>query len=64
MSFEKNIDQYVGDVAGGLIREAAALKARCAYLEATVHGLQDENVRLKQRLKDAGLLNEPEPYID
>ena len=64
MSFEKNLDQYVGDVAGGLIREAAMLKARCAYLEATNAGLQDQIVQLKQRLNDAGLSTEKESYID
>lgn len=64
MTIEKNLDQYIGDVVGGLIREAAAMKAHCIFLETTNTGLQDQIIKLKQKLKDAGLLSDPEYYID
>lgn len=42
MSFEKHLDQYVGDVVGGLLRESATMKTRCLYLESVVEGLRRE----------------------
>jgi len=42
MDIEKNFDGYVGDVVGGLIREAAALKAKCSYLESVIEGMKKD----------------------
>ena len=39
---EKFIDSYIGDIAGGLIREAAMLKAKCAYLESVIEKQKKE----------------------
>ena len=64
MSTEKIIDQYIGDIVGGLIREAATLQARSVALEAVNEGLRTQVTQLKQRLKDAGLMATQEPYID
>lgn len=64
MPTEKRIDQYIGDIVGGLIREAAALQARSAALEAVNEGLRTKVIQLEQRLKDAGLLATQESYID
>lgn len=59
MSAEKHMDAYIGDIAGGLIREAAMLKAKCAYLEARVIALTKEN----GELKTAGATAAPDHYV-
>lgn len=32
----KDLDKYIGDIVGGLIREAAMLRSKVAYLEAVI----------------------------
>lgn len=63
MSLEKFQDQYVGDCVGGLIREAATLKARCAYMESLIHGKDKEISELKAQLLLNGVVQHPEEYI-
>ena len=53
MNQEKSIDQYIGDVVGGLIREAGALRSRCLQLENIIREknakiLELENTVAKQ----------------
>lgn len=55
MSAEKFMDQYIGDITGGLVREAAMLKAQCAYLETVVKAKDKELDELKGRLASAPL---------
>jgi hypothetical protein len=32
----KDLDKYIGDIVGGLIREAAMLRSKVAFLEAVI----------------------------
>ena len=50
----KDLDKYIGDIVGGLIREAAMLKSKIAYLEAVIESQ-------KQKISESS--NHQEEYI-
>ena len=50
----KDLDKYIGDIVGGLIREAAILRSKVAYLEAIIES---------QKQKLSGSNKQQEEYI-
>lgn len=61
MQIDQIQNAYLGDIVGGLSREAAMHKARASAFEAQVHALTVEVERLKSLLPPEA--REPEPYI-
>lgn len=61
MSIDQLQNAYLGDIVGGLSREAAMHKARASAFEAQVHALKAEVERLKSLLPEDA--RAPEPYI-
>lgn len=64
MTVEKFQDQYIGDITGGLVREAAMHKAKCAYFEAMVHSKDQKIAELTAQLEAAGVKPKPDHYIN
>lgn len=50
----KDLDKYIGDIVGGLMREAAMLRSKVAYLEAVIESQ-------KQKISESS--NHQEEYI-
>jgi hypothetical protein len=50
----KDLDKYIGDIVGGLIREAAMLRSKVAFLEAVI---------ASQNQKAASQTKQTEEYI-
>lgn len=64
MSIEKETNAYTGEIVGGLIRESSFYKSKSSAQEAEIHGLNLEIEGYKQILKNAGLLEPKEAYIN
>lgn len=54
----KDLDKYIGDIVGGLIREAAMLKAKIAYLEAVIES-QKQNLSELNKHQEEYICKEP-----
>lgn len=46
----KDLDKYIGDIVGGLMREAAMLRSKVAYLEAVI---ASQNQKSQEQSSDA-----------
>lgn len=44
----KDLDKYIGDIVGGLIREAAMLRSKIAYLEAVIESQKSKLSQAEQ----------------
>ena len=64
MSIEKETNLYIGEIVGGMLREASFYKSKAAVQEAEIHRLNMEIENYKGILKSAGLLEPKEPYIN
>jgi len=54
----KDLDKYIGDIVGGLIREAAMLRAKVAYLEAVIAS-QNQKPKEQKSQGDHYICKEP-----
>lgn len=59
MSIEQNQNAYIGDIIGGITKEAAYWKFKCAGLEAQNHKLQSDIDALMAKLPGV----KPDAYI-
>lgn len=48
----KEADKYIGDIVGGLIREAAMLRSKIAYLEAVIESQKQKFTESTEREKE------------
>jgi hypothetical protein len=54
----KDLDKYIGDIVGGLIREAAMLRSKVAYLEAVIAS-QNQKSQEQKNQADHYICKEP-----
>jgi hypothetical protein len=54
MSIEKNLDGYIGDIVGGMVREAALLKMRAEAAERRVAELESAMAAVKPPAEAGG----------
>jgi hypothetical protein len=54
----KDLDKYIGDIVGGLIREAAMLRSKVACLEAVIE-FQKQNLSASSKHPEEYICKEP-----
>jgi hypothetical protein len=54
----KDLDKYIGDIVGGLIREAAMLRSKVAFLESVIES-QKQQLNKLPRAEEEYIFKEP-----
>lgn len=58
MNPTQDLDKYIGDIVGGLIREAAMLRSKIAYLESIIES-QKQQLNKLPKAEEEYIFKEP-----